>query len=135
MPRSPKILVVEDNPLNLELLRDILLAEGYEVIEAGDGAAGIEIARLERPDLILMDLQLPGLDGLEATRQIRADSRIASIPIVAVTAHAMKGDDERAREAGCTGFVTKPIDVRQFAALVALSLPRRGSADDRRSGS
>lgn len=129
MTIAEKILVVEDNPLNLELLRDILLAEGYDVIEASDGAAGIEIARLERPDLILMDLQLPGIDGFEVTRRIRADARLASIPIIAVTAHAMKGDDERARAAGCAAFVTKPIEVRELVAVVAESLRRRGSLD------
>jgi len=118
----PRILVVEDNPMNLELVRDILTAQGYEVLEAADGATGVAIARLERPALILMDLQLPQLDGLEATRQIRSDPRLAHIPIVAVTAHAMKGDDEKARAAGCDGFVTKPIQVREFAATVAAFL-------------
>jgi len=118
----PRILVVEDNPMNLELVRDILTAQGYEVLEAADGATGVAIARLERPALILMDLQLPQLDGLEATRQIRCDPRLAHIPIVAVTAHAMKGDDEKARAAGCDGFVTKPIQVREFAATVAAFL-------------
>jgi two-component system cell cycle response regulator DivK len=114
--------VVEDNPMNLELVRDILTAEGYEVLEAADGATGVAIATLERPALILMDLQLPRLDGLEAARLIRADPRLAGIPIVAVTAHAMKGDDEKARAAGCDGFVTKPIQVRKFAATVAAFL-------------
>ena len=118
----PRILVVEDNPMNLELVRDILTAQGYEVLEAADGATGVAIARRERPALILMDLQLPQLDGLEATRQIRSDPRLAHIPIVAVTAHAMKGDDEKARAAGCDGFVTKPIQVREFAATVAAFL-------------
>jgi len=122
MSGAPRILVVEDNPMNLELVRDILTAEGYEVLEAADGATGVAIATLERPALILMDLQLPRLDGLEAARLIRADPRLAGIPIVAVTAHAMKGDDEKARAAGCDGFVTKPIQVREFAATVAAFL-------------
>ena len=122
MSGTPRILVVEDNPMNLELVRDILTAEGYEVLEAADGATGVAIATLERPALILMDLQLPRLDGLEAARLIRADPRLAGIPIVAVTAHAMKGDDEKARAAGCDGFVTKPIQVREFAATVAAFL-------------
>lgn len=116
---ATKILVVEDNPLNLELVRDILVSAGYEVVEALDGEAGIEIARLEKPSLILMDLQLPGLDGLEATRQIRADPNLAKVPIVALTAHAMRGEEERAASAGCDGFITKPIRVREFAGLVA----------------
>jgi CheY-like chemotaxis protein len=126
-----KILVIEDNPLNLELVRDILIAEGYEVIEAGDGTSGIEIAQLERPDLILMDLQLPGMDGLETTRRIRADRQMASVPILAVTAHAMKGDEQRALAAGCTGFVAKPIRVREFATAVARALKRERSVRDR----
>jgi len=127
MSGAPRILVVEDNPMNLELVRDILTAEGYEVLEAADGATGVAIATLERPALILMDLQLPRLDGLEAARLIRADPRLAGIPIVAVTAHAMKGDDEKARAAGCDGFVTKPIQVREFAATVAAFLKRAKS--------
>jgi two-component system, cell cycle response regulator DivK len=122
MSDAPRILVVEDNPMNLELVRDILTAQGYEVLEAADGATGVAIAALKRPALILMDLQLPELDGLEATRLIRADPRLAGIPIVAVTAHAMKGDDEKARAAGCDGFVTKPIQVREFTATVAAFL-------------
>ena len=122
--RAARILVIEDNPLNLELVRDILTAEGYEVLEAADGASGVALAALERPALILMDLQLPRLDGLEATRLMRADPRLAGIPILAVTAHAMKGDDDKAREAGCDGFITKPIQVREFAATVADFLKR-----------
>ena len=126
---APKrILIVEDNPLNLELVRDILTAEGYEVLEAIDGPTGVAIATLERPALILMDLQLPGLDGLQATQQIRADPRLRDVPIVAVTAHAMKGDDERARAAGCDGFIPKPIQVREFvqAVLSYLDRPKPG---------
>jgi CheY-like chemotaxis protein len=122
--------VIEDNPMNLELMRDILAAAGYEVLEAADGAAGVEIALLEAPDLILMDLQLPGVDGYEATRRLRAEERTAATPIVAVTAHAMKGDDEKALAAGCTGFITKPIRVREFSDAVASylerSVPRSG---------
>lgn len=118
MSKVPRILVVEDNPMNLELVRDILTAEGYEVIEAADGATGVAVAAIEHPALILMDLQLPGLDGLEATRQIRADPALRDIPIVAVTAHAMKGDDDKALAAGCDGFVAKPIQVRAFVATV-----------------
>jgi CheY-like chemotaxis protein len=114
-----RILVVEDNAMNLELVRDILTAEGYDVLEAADGPTGVAIARLERPELILMDLQLPGLDGLQAAQQIREDPTLRNIPIVAVTAHAMKGDDERARAAGCDGFIAKPIQVRDFVATVA----------------
>ena len=116
--RGRRILVVEDNALNLELVRDILVAEGFDVLEAADGPTGVAIALLERPELILMDLQLPGLDGFQATQQIRSDPSLRDVPIVAVTAHAMKGDDERARAAGCDGFVAKPIQVREFVATV-----------------
>ena len=112
--RGRRILVVEDNALNLELVRDILAAEGYEVLEAADGPTGVAVALAEHPELILMDLQLPGLDGFQATQQIRADPNLKDVPIVAVTAHAMKGDDERARAAGCDGFIAKPIQVREF---------------------
>jgi two-component system cell cycle response regulator DivK len=114
-----RILVVEDNPINMELVRDILIAAGYEVLEAADGASGVAVACAERPELILMDLKLPGLDGLEATRQIRANGDLAGVPIIAVTAHAMKGDDDKALAAGCDGFITKPINVRDFNAAVA----------------
>lgn len=124
MKEIVKILVVEDNPLNLELVRDILTDAGYEVLEAIDGAAGVEIAKLERPDLILMDIQLPGMDGLEATREIRMDPDTADTPIVALTAHAMIGEEAKARAAGCSGFITKPIQVRAFAESVASFLER-----------
>jgi two-component system cell cycle response regulator DivK len=122
--RGRRILVVEDNALNLELVRDILTAEGYEVLEAADGPTGVAIAVVEHPELILMDLQLPGLDGFQATQQIRADPVLRDVPIVAVTAHAMKGDDDRARAAGCDGFIAKPIQVREFVATVARYLHR-----------
>ena len=121
-----RILVVEDNAMNLELVRDILLAEGYEVLEAADGATGVHVAGAERPELILMDLQLPGLDGLQAVQLIRADDALRDVPIVAVTAHAMKGDDERARSAGCDGFIAKPIQVRDFVTTVARYLEGKG---------
>ena len=120
--KVPRVLVVEDNPLNLELVRDILVGAGYDVLEAADGAAGVQIAQLEKPDLVLMDLQLPGLDGLEATRILRADPALRKTAIVALTAHAMRGEEERARAAGCDGFITKPIRVREFAGLVAAYL-------------
>lgn len=119
---AAKILVVEDNPLNLELVRDILLGAGYEVIEAEDGEKSLEIALREKPDLVLMDIQLPGLDGLEATRRMRAEPELAGIPILALTAHAMRGEEERALAAGCDGFITKPIRLREFSALVAAHL-------------
>ena len=131
MRRTAKILVVEDNALNLELVRDVLTVAGYDVVEATDGAAGVELAFLEKPDLILMDLQLPGLGGLEATRRLRESEETAAIPIVAVTAHAMVGDDAKALAAGCDGFITKPINVREFTASVARFLEQ---AATRRGG-
>jgi len=104
-----KILVVEDVELNRDLLTQ-LLEDAYEVITAADGATGIELAERERPDLILMDLSLPVIDGWEATRRIKANTALRSIPIIALTAHAMSGDAEKARECGCDDYLSKPID-------------------------
>jgi two-component system cell cycle response regulator DivK len=104
-----RILVVEDQELNLDLLVQ-LLEEQYEVLTAMDGAAGLELAEHERPDLILMDLSLPVIDGWEAARRIKANEELHHIPIIALTAHAMMGDEERARACGCDDFMTKPLD-------------------------
>src|SRR3954466_5861956 len=104
-----RILIVEDVELNRDLLMQ-LLEDDYELAAASDGAAGVEKAARERPDLILMDLSLPVIDGWEATRRIKANSATASIPVIALTAHAMSGDEEKARAAGCDDFMTKPID-------------------------
>ena len=104
-----RILVVEDQELNLDLLVQ-LLEEEYEVLTAVDGAAGLELAEREHPDLILMDLSLPVIDGWEAARQLKANEELNHIPIIALTAHAMMGDEERARECGCDDFMTKPLD-------------------------
>ena len=114
-----RILVIEDNPLNLELVRTLLEIHGYEVIDSGSAEEGIERARTEQPQLIFIDLSLPGTDGLTATQLLKADASTRHIPVVALTAHAMKGDDERARQAGCDGYMTKPIDTRSFPAAVA----------------
>jgi CheY-like chemotaxis protein len=119
-----RILVIEDNPLNLELVRALLEVHGYEVIDSGNAEDGIERARMEQPQLIFMDLSLPGTDGLAATQLLKADAATRHIPVVALTAHAMKGDDERARQAGCDGYLTKPIDTRSFPAVVARFLAR-----------
>ncbi|HEY3157396.1 MAG TPA: response regulator [Vicinamibacterales bacterium] len=119
-----RILVIEDNPLNLELVRALLEANGYEVIDSGNAEEGIERARTEKPQLIFMDLGLPGTDGFAATQLLKADAATRHIPVVALTAHAMKGDDERARQAGCDGYLTKPIDTRSFPAVVARFLGR-----------
>ena len=104
-----RILIVEDVELNVDLLVQ-LLEEEYEVLIARDGAAGIEMAEGECPDLILMDLSLPVIDGWEATRSIKANEKIEHIPIIALTAHAMKGDEEKARACGCDGYLAKPLD-------------------------
>jgi CheY-like chemotaxis protein len=120
----PKVLIVEDNPLNLELATDLLEACGIEVVCANTGENALKLAQDERPDLILMDLSLPGMDGLQATAALKRDPKTRTIPIVAVTAHAMKGDEQRALAAGCEGYITKPIDTRMFSTLVAEYLRR-----------
>jgi CheY-like chemotaxis protein len=108
------ILVVEDNERNLKLVRDVLEYVGYDVRVARTAEDGIALAVKERPDLVLMDLQLPGIDGMEALRQLRENVRTADIPVVAVTAQAMKQDRERALEAGFNGYIEKPISIRAF---------------------
>jgi two-component system cell cycle response regulator DivK len=117
------VLIIEDNRRNMLLIRDLLRLHGFRTLEAADGEEGIARAKAERPDLILMDLQLPGMDGLTATRVLRQDPITAAIPVVALTAHAMKGDRERALEAGCSGYIPKPIDTRRFLAQVQTFLP------------
>jgi len=113
-----KVLVIEDNENNLYMMRFILTQLGHRVIEATDGATGVELARSERPDLILMDIQLPVLDGYAATRSIRSDPALGDVPIIAVTSYAMVGDRERALEAGCTAYVEKPIDPPKFIEVL-----------------
>jgi two-component system cell cycle response regulator DivK len=105
---TKRILIVEDQEDLRGVLRDLLSGSGYEVVEAADGEAGVAKARSERPDLILMDIQLPVLDGYEATRQIKADSNLKSTLVIAVSSFAMKGDEEKARASGCDHYVTKP---------------------------
>lgn len=113
------ILVVEDNPQNRELVSDLLTLAGVRVITAPDAETALDIAAREVVDLILMDVSLPRMDGLEATRQLKLTPATARLPIIALTAHAMKGDRERILAAGCDGYVTKPIDTRGFTAQVA----------------
>lgn len=114
-----KILIVDDNRMNLELVSDLLEVNGYQVLQAEDAKSGIDIAKKEIPDLILMDVQLPGMDGIQATRVLKEDVETRDIPVVALTAHAMKGDREKILEAGCAGYITKPIDTREFPKIVA----------------
>ena len=119
MTAGPRILVVDDNPANLRLLRMLLLGEGYDVRTAGDAAEALAVVGEFLPRLILMDLQMPGMDGFELTRRLKADAATRGIVIVALTAYAMKGDEDRARAAGCDGYVSKPIDTRSLPALIA----------------
>jgi two-component system cell cycle response regulator DivK len=126
-----KILVVDDNPANLRLLRLLLGAESYEVRTADGAEEALEALGTFRPRLILMDLQMPGMNGFELTRRLKDDPATQGIVIVALTAYAMKGDEEKAREAGCDGYVSKPIDTRTLPALVERYL----AEDDRRSAS
>jgi two-component system cell cycle response regulator DivK len=114
---------VEDHPLNRELVEAILVRAGYEVLVAPDAETALTAAHAARPDLILMDIELPGLDGLEATRQLKAHPATRAIPILALTAYAMHGDEERARDAGCDGYLTKPVDRRILLAALARCLP------------
>jgi CheY-like chemotaxis protein len=113
MAEAQRILLVEDNEDNLAVYRAILQYAGYEVLEARDGVAGVEEARAGRPDLILMDISIPKIDGFEATRILKTDPETRAIPIVALTAHAMDEDRERAREVGCDGFLAKPVEPRR----------------------
>jgi two-component system cell cycle response regulator DivK len=117
------ILVVEDQEDNRTILRDLLNHAGFDVLEAVTGEEGVRAAEAHRPDLILMDIQLPLLDGYEATRRIKAQPELRAIPIVAVTSYALSGDDEKARAAGCDGYVTKPFSPRQLLATVLSYLP------------
>ena len=117
------ILIVEDNPMNMELARDVLEANGYRVRGATSAGEALEALQESLPDLILMDIQLPGLDGLELTRTLKQDAATKDIIVVAMTAHAMKGDRERILEAGCSGYIAKPIDTRALSREVARLLP------------
>ncbi len=112
------ILIVEDEPRNLTLLRDLLQVSGYTTIEATDGEKGVELARAKKPDLILMDVQMPEMDGLEATRILKADATTSNIPVLALTSYAMKGDKERILEVGCDGYLAKPFDIQELLQKV-----------------
>ncbi len=108
------ILIVEDDPKNLKLFRDLLQTSGYLTMEATDGAEGVEIARAHKPDLILMDILMPTMDGFKATKILKAGAETRNIPIIALTSYAMKEDEEKIRETDCDGYITKPIDTKEF---------------------
>jgi len=116
---AKKILIVEDNELNMKLFHDLLDANGYEVIQTRNGLDALGLAREHRPDLVLMDIQLPEVSGLEVTRWLKEDDDLSNIPVVAVTAFAMKGDEERIRSGGCAAYISKPISVMSFLDTVA----------------
>jgi two-component system, cell cycle response regulator DivK len=115
---TPRILVVEDQEDNRRIVHDLLASAGYQMIEALDGETGVRLAETERPDLILMDIQLPGLDGYEATRRIKANPELRSIPIIVVTSYALSGDDVKAMQAGCDAYVAKPFSPRQLLSKI-----------------
>jgi two-component system cell cycle response regulator DivK len=112
------VLIVEDNELNMKLFHDLLEAGGYKVVETRNGLEAMELARRHKPDLILMDIQLPEISGLDVTRWIKEDAELKSIPVIAVTAFAMKGDEERIRQGGCEAYMSKPISVGKFLETV-----------------
>jgi two-component system cell cycle response regulator DivK len=119
-----RILVVEDQEDNRRILRDLLTSVGYEIIEATTGEEGVAMAETGRPDLILMDIQLPGIDGYEATRRVRANPALGQVPIIAVTSYALSGDDVKAMEAGCDDYIPKPFSPRALLAKVRQYLPQ-----------
>ena len=113
------VLVIEDNDLNMKLVKSLLQMGKYDVLAAVDAESGITLAHEHRVDLILMDIQLPGMDGLAATKILKEDPRLKNIPVIALTSHAMEGDDKKAIDAGCDGYITKPIDTRNFLINIA----------------
>jgi two-component system cell cycle response regulator DivK len=121
------VLIVEDNELNMKLFNDLLEAHGYATLKTSHGIEAMELARTHMPDLILMDIQLPEVSGLEVTRWLKADDELKSIPVIAITAFAMKGDEERIREGGCEAYMSKPISVSKFIATVKTYLEADGT--------
>ncbi|MDF2618473.1 MAG: response regulator receiver protein [Xanthobacteraceae bacterium] len=120
---SKTVLIVEDNELNMKLFNDLLEAHGYSTVGTRNGVEAMDLARRHRPDLILMDIQLPEVSGLDVTRALKADPELKAIPVIAVTAFAMKGDEERIREGGCEAYLSKPISVSKFLETVRQFLP------------
>ncbi|HEY3301917.1 MAG TPA: response regulator [Candidatus Binatia bacterium] len=122
------ILLVEDNPVNRRLAEFLLRSNGYKVIEAANAEEAFELLKVEHPALVVMDIQLSGIDGLEATRRIKADPATANIPVLAVTSYAMKGDREKALQAGCAAYITKPIDKTAFIQEITALLAKKADA-------
>jgi two-component system cell cycle response regulator DivK len=120
--KTKTVLIVEDNELNMKLFHDLLDAHGYNILQTKDGMEALDIAREHHPDLILMDIQLPGMDGLQATAILKTDEATRHIPVIALTALAMKGDEERILAAGCDGYIAKPLDYKDFLAVVKARL-------------
>jgi CheY-like chemotaxis protein len=127
MARMAKILLIEDNEMNRDMLSRRLERRGYQVVIAEDGATGVSMAKSEDPDLVLMDMSLPILDGWEATRQIKASPDTKGIPVIALTAHAMAGDEEKALAAGCNDYETKPVDLPKLLSKIEALLQSKGS--------
>lgn len=115
---SKTVLIVEDNELNMKLFHDLLEAQGYETLQTKDGREALQLAREHHPDLVLMDIQLPEVSGLEVTKWIKEDEKLREIPVIAVTAFAMKGDEEKIRQGGCEAYIAKPISVSEFLDTV-----------------
>jgi len=118
------VLIVEDNDLNMKLFTAMISAEGYEVLQAADGSGGLEMARQRRPDLIIMDIQLPGMSGLDVTQSLKGDEGTREIPIIATTAFALRGDEATIRASGCDAYMAKPIAISEFLELVELFMSR-----------
>lgn len=125
---KPRVLIVEDNVDNYELVRFLLERAGYQVLSASNGAEGVDAAKREQPDLVLMDLSMPEMDGWKATAHLKSDDATRNIPVLALTAHTLPGDRKRAIDAGCDGYISKPINVASFDKLVA-TLLRQARAD------
>ncbi|RAH99328.1 two-component system response regulator [Acuticoccus sediminis] len=119
-----RVLIVEDNELNMKLFHDLLEASGMEILETRNGIDALKVAKEQRPDLIVMDIQLPEMSGLEVTEQIKSDPDLKPIPVIAVTAFAMKGDEERIRAAGCEAYLSKPISIDRFISTIKSFLPK-----------
>src|SRR5579862_3177435 len=122
------VLIVEDNPLNMKLFSAMVAAQGYQVLQATDGARGLYLAHRRHPDLIIMDIQLPGMSGIEVTHSLKADDDTRDIPIIATTAFALRGDEETIRASGCDGYMAKPIAISQFLEMLEAFIIRRHEA-------